>query len=825
MMTRPFLFALLSLLVLVDASSAQTPQQPAAPTVTVSATSAGVRFVALGSVRQTRLEVYDSSGSPVFDSGFLPGNVRDWAARAAGLADGAYTCVLTARDLAGRLSLKQGAVVLSGGQLSLALGEAEAAGAVKGDEAAPTSAAGDEAGAATLATHDGRDGAVTSTSGALTLRTGDVLRGEEREHVRVTPEGRVGVGTDRPETTLDVAGAIRAADGFRFPDGTTLSSKGGRLTLTDAQGGESSPLTAAAGTANRLAKFDSGGALVDSAVAESAGRVGIGVASPGDLLDIAGAPNASGRSGIRVRTTSSTGNSTLYFDNDRGDFSSYGGLLTGATANPFSFFGVARADRTFLLADGPTSLGLGLGTLTPQPVLFGTANTERMRITPTGDVGIGIPNPQARLHVAGAVNASQFNIGGNRVVAASGDNTFVGNGVGASNTGSGNSFFGRDAGLNNTTGSSNSFFGTSAGYRNTIGALNAFFGDNAGSSNETGNQNAFFGTSAGSNNKTGFDNAFFGAGAGINNTTGSSNSFFGFIAGLSNTTESNNIFIGASSDGAAGITNAIAIGFKAKVTQSNSLVLGSISNVNGATADTNVGIGTTAPAARLHIAVNSGQILLGHAGCGAGHTGIGFGSTLSGCTNYSLLGNGTHTFVNRPSGGGIFFRESNIDQVSIASGGAVTISQTLAVSTLGSAGSQTLCRNASNQIADCSSSVRYKERVAPFLGGLDLVRRLRPVSFTWRAGGQRDLGFVAEEVSEAEPLLVTHDEEGEVEGVKYDRISAVLVNAVREQQGQIEEQRRQIEQRDARIIELEARLGGLERGVRALSQRGRRGAR
>jgi hypothetical protein len=45
------------------------------------------------------------------------------------------------------------------------------------------------------------------------------------------------------------------------------------------------------------------------------------------------------------------------------------------------------------------------------------------------------------------------------------------------------------------------------------------------------------------------------------------------------------------------------------VTQSNSLVLGSINTVNGASADTSVGIGTTAPKTKLHM--EGGDILLG----------------------------------------------------------------------------------------------------------------------------------------------------------------------------------------------------------------------
>jgi hypothetical protein len=151
---RPALFALFSLCFSISTAHAQTPAAvpsvpPAAPTVTVTATASGVRFAALGPIRQTRLEVYDESGARVFDSDFLAGNVRDWGAQGRGLADGSYTCVLTARDLPGRLSIKQGTVVLSGGEVSLALGGAEPAGAVEAQPGA------EQQGAATPQADDG----------------------------------------------------------------------------------------------------------------------------------------------------------------------------------------------------------------------------------------------------------------------------------------------------------------------------------------------------------------------------------------------------------------------------------------------------------------------------------------------------------------------------------------------------------------------------------------------------------------------------------------------------------------------------------------------
>jgi len=117
-------------------------------------------------------------------------------------------------------------------------------------------------------------------------------------------------------------------------------------------------------------------------------------------------------------------------------------------------------------------------------------------------------------------------------------------------------------------------------------------------------------------------------------------------------------------------------------------------------------------------------------------------------------------------------------------------SDTVQIFGLGSAGSTSLCRNASNRISTCSSSLRYKTDVQPFTSGLTVVRRLRPIRFNWRDGGMPDLGFAAEEVEQIEPLLATYNEKGEIESVKYAQITTVLVNAVNQQQTQIEEQKK-----------------------------------
>ena len=107
-------------------------------------------------------------------------------------------------------------------------------------------------------------------------------------------------------------------------------------------------------------------------------------------------------------------------------------------------------------------------------------------------------------------------------------------------------------------------------------------------------------------------------------------------------------------------------------------------------------------------------------------------------------------------------------------------------------------------IGNCSSSIRFKSNVQTYTRGLDLVRSLRPVTFNWRNGGKADVGFIAEEIEEIEPLLATYNENNEIQGVKYKQISVLLVNAVKEQQTQIEQQQKQLQRQQSLIDGLRA---------------------
>lgn len=351
--------------------------------------------------------------------------------------------------------------------------------------------------------------------------------------------------------------------------------------------------------------------------------------------------------------------------------------------------------------------------------------------------------------------------------------------------------------------------GRSAGLANSSGELNTYVGYSSGLNNSTGSSNAFSGALAGNNNTSGSFNAFFGRSAGSANTTGGNNTFFGAYAGTSNVSGSRNTLIGFNADVLSpGLINATAIGVDAAVGASNSLVLGRINGVNGASSNTNVGIGTTAPTTRLEVSDNGGSILFGGAGCPSGSVAIGLNGPFSNCTNYTIRGNGVDILLNRPTGGEILVRENNgSTQVRIKSTGI------LQLNTLGTAGLDALCRNSSNDVAGCSSSIRYKTNVASFTAGTDIIHKLSPVSFEWKEGGSHDIGLIAEEVAAIEPRLITLNDKGEIEGVKYDRMVVVLVNAIKEQQEQMEKQRRQLEIQQQMIVRLSKQICEMEKGL------------
>jgi len=405
--------------------------------------------------------------------------------------------------------------------------------------------------------------------------------------------------------------------------------------------------------------------------------------------------------------------------------------------------------------------------------------------------------------VGGALSAgTQFNIAGNHVLSISGagqlginSNTFAGVGTGASNTPSNLNVEGND---------------------------NSFFGFNSGKANTTGNGNSFFGFDAGLDNQTGGVNTFLGAGAGGPITTGSENTFVGMGAGDSSQTNKSggqNTLLGFRTDVTSGVNNGTAIGANAAVTQSNSLILGSINSVNGAP-DTSVGIGTTAPVFRLHVVDPGAAGLRVQTNTSGGKV-----ASFGGFGDFQIDSNGT-------AGGRLLVRESgNVGIGTTNPPDFLSVHGDIRVGTLGTNGC--LKNNQGGTIAGtCSSDLRFKRDITPFPNLLNKVAQLRPVHYYWRAaefpekhfGNAQAYGLVAQEVEQVLPELVSEDEQG-YKQIDYSKLPLLLLQAVKElkaESDQLKPQQELLTRQQAEIAELKARLRTIERTLRKKSSARRR---
>ena len=394
------------------------------------------------------------------------------------------------------------------------------------------------------------------------------------------------------------------------------------------------------------------------------------------------------------------------------------------------------------------------------------------------------------------------------------DNSFYGTDAGSNvTTASGNSFFGRSAGQVNTA-ASNSFFGYSAGSSNTSGTQNSFFGENAGSANVTGGGNSFFGYRAGQNNAN-VNNAFFGALAGQSNTSGGSNSFFGYNAGHANLSGDSNSFFGrnAGSGNTVGLSNSF-FGYNAGLGNVNGNANVLVGNSAGQNMTT--GIGNT------FVGYQAGQSYTGLAGQGS-NTLIGFNAkvecpTIGGCftpiihataIGADAIAQYDHEIVLGTAADDT--RTMGDLRVGVGGAGNTLFTDKLYLDDLASGGSFSLCLVGNpGLVGFCSSSLRYKTNIASYAKGFEVIDRLNPITFDWKTDGMHDVGFGAEDVAKVDPLLVTYNKSGSVEGVKYDRINATLVNAVKEQHSQIEQQQQQIASQQTQLMQMQRQIDVLK---------------
>jgi trimeric autotransporter adhesin len=368
-------------------------------------------------------------------------------------------------------------------------------------------------------------------------------------------------------------------------------------------------------------------------------------------------------------------------------------------------------------------------------------------------------------------------------------NYMIGHEAGSSiTTGLYNSFLGYQSGKANKDGNYNIFIGYHTGI-NTLGpsgavggaegSYNCFIGYLAGYSNIHGANNTFIGYLSGQMN-TSDKNTFLGSSSGLNNSSGYSNTFIGTSAGESNQAGGYNVFLGRSAG--------------ANVSNGNwNTCIGTGAGANIKTGEKNVIIGSGA----------MGENLFAGSGSGISNIVIGFeaGYSASNSSNNIFIGNQagyTETgsqrlyIANSATATPLVFGEFDNSRV-VINGNSTTnaLNNTLFVN--GSAGGLVSWVSASDR--------KLKHDIVTIPNALEKVLQLRGVNFLWNdpVPGMDGLqmGFIGQEAEKVVPEVVSVNNDHY--SMQYAPITALLVEAVKDQQKQIEDQKQEIDDLKAMV--------------------------
>jgi hypothetical protein len=248
-----------------------------------------------------------------------------------------------------------------------------------------------------------------SSDGVVTFWTAAAGAGAPVERLRITAAGNVGIGTTNPTVPLQIVKdnatiSMTNTTAFAVDTGSRLFL-GGKYDTA----GTTSPFAWIVGAKENatdgnqagylsITTVENGGGFAERMRVTSAGNVGIGTTNPSTPLEIA---HSNGNAFI-VRTNDSTAANNAGFI-----------LANVASATPSSRRSIfimdangangSGVDYTYfdVYGNGVTSI---VNAKSDGILAFGTAASERMRITSTGNVGIGTTAPSAKLHVSDTTN-------------------------------------------------------------------------------------------------------------------------------------------------------------------------------------------------------------------------------------------------------------------------------------------------------------------------------------------------------------------------------------------------------------------------------------
>lgn len=363
-------------------------------------------------------------------------------------------------------------------------------------------------------------------------------------------------------------------------------------------------------------------------------------------------------------------------------------------------------------------------------------------------------------------------------------NIIIGDSSGFNSTGWYNVMLGKNSGFNNGWGHYNVLIGYESGYSNDTAISNVFIGHQAGYTNYGGDWNVFLGTLAGYENTEGQQNVFLGQEAGYQNTTGSYNVFLGVAAGDSNSTGDQNVFLGPRA------------GFSHKTGNYNTMI-GGLTGYKSNDGTQNVYVGQEAGYWNESGNYNTALGVL--AGCetkGSYNTYLGNGA------GWKNDGSG-NIFIGYMAGkDGVGWSDYK-DSLLFIDNGNHTWDETFIY---GELAENYLYFNADLQVngevwADVfnPSDKKFKSDISPLTNALESVKNLNGVTYNWspestkgkRFPEGRQIGVIAQEVEAVYPELVSTMRGGD-KAVNYSKLTAVLIEAIKEQQAMIEELQQEV---------------------------------
>ena len=426
----------------------------------------------------------------------------------------------------------------------------------------------------------------------------------------------------------------------------------------------------------------------------------------------------------------------------------------------------------------------------------------------TGD-GSGLTNLPAGASNVGTGNFIGGTNAGANLESGAQENTILGNNAGNDVTsGRYNTLVGKDAGPLLTTAQANTFMGWETG-KNTTGGANTFLGYRAGRYATTGFSNVFVGYETGDGNfgtaNTGQYNTAIGSSALGGISSGQNNVAVGYTAGDNITSGSRNIVIGQGADASsATVSNEITIGSQ----NHTSFRMPGVQHLaaNGSVLQYNSATGLIGLSAlQTDLIYDASPQLGGNLDTRTHNINFPQLNSSSMSSNYLSFGGkfffvcqqGYNRIISDSSSTG-FEIKGNVMKLMTATGNEEYLLAT-------KDGSVKLYYDGSSKFETTStgitvtgdvnstSDIRAKKNIETIEDALEKVSLLRGVTFDWDNDvEERATGVIAQDVEKVLPEAVRDNAETGFKSVAYGNMVGLLVEAIKEQQTQIDELKDQV---------------------------------